>query len=111
MCTFLLFESNECLSSLQEHSGSLADGEHSSDYLTVILPLIFILTPKLHLCVRNLDVDLKRWTNTLSDRTIMMSVTLQLFVKNLCLLSSFLCPVVYLYIGYLVGLSEGLHLH
>lgn len=40
----------------------------------------------------------------------MISVTLQLYVKRSAL-SSFLCPVVYLFIGYLVGLFEGLHLH
>lgn len=61
MCTFLLFKRDECLSPLQNHSGSLADGKHSSDWLTVILPLLDNMTRELHFCVWNLDVDLDRW--------------------------------------------------
>lgn len=76
MCTFLFFEGDECLSSLQKHSGSLADGKHSSDWLMVVNPLIFILSPELYLCVWNLGVDLDMWRNTLSYRTTLLSVTL-----------------------------------
>ena len=64
MFTFLLLKGDECLSSLQKYTGSLADGKHSSDCLSVIITLLFDLSTQPHLCVWNLGIDLDRWNNT-----------------------------------------------
>ena len=66
LCTFVLLKGEECLPPLQMHSRYLADGEHSSDWLTAaifFLSHLFIFSNKPHLCVWNLSADLdKKYT-------------------------------------------------